>query len=186
MKGACSKFLVTALKTIKTIPCFSVVWGLIYLRNLIHHPSAKMKLEEIIPLLGNFSRYQFFMVCYINVLSLFGCLTTLSNVFYAAETDHWCKVFPNENCSSWVEFQDNCTDVKKSFCLPPSDEESKYPYSNCEQWDPPNGYKFDPYVSYSDIDNYTYTRVACKDGWEYDSSQYKTTTISEVGLIYST
>ncbi|XP_071801412.1 organic cation transporter protein-like [Asterias amurensis] len=144
-----------------------------------------MKLDEIIPLLGNFGRYQFFVAscfCIINILS---CLTTLSNVFFAAGTDHWCKVLPDESCEDWAEFQDNCTEVKKSIFLPPPEkEQSKYMYSNCEQWTPPIGYTFDPYVTYGDvIDDSNFTKTGCVDGWEYDTSQYITTTISEFNLV---
>ncbi|XP_071801497.1 organic cation transporter protein-like [Asterias amurensis] len=137
-----------------------------------------MKVDEIIPLLGNFGRYQFFVVTYINILSIIGCMTTLSNVFFAAESDHWCQVLPDENCTSWVEFQDNCTDAKKAVCLPPPEREnSKYQYSSCEQWVIPDGYQFNPY------DNLNGSRIECQNGWEYDTSQYKTTTITEFDLV---
>ncbi|XP_038077427.1 organic cation transporter protein-like isoform X1 [Patiria miniata] len=144
-----------------------------------------MKLEDIIPLLGNFGRYQFFMVCYMGLVSIVSCLTTLSNVFYAAGTDHWCKVLPKENCSSWMEFQDNCTDVKKSILLPPpeNDTNSKNAFSSCKQWELPDGYVFDPYVPLDDFDNFTSSEVSCEDGWEYDTSQYKTTTRSDFDLV---
>ncbi|XP_038078076.1 organic cation transporter protein-like [Patiria miniata] len=143
-----------------------------------------MKLEEIIPLVGNFGRYQLFVVLYAGVLSAVGGMVTFADVFFAAETDHWCQVLPKENCSSWVEFQDNCTDVKKSILLPPPEnEDSKYPYSTCQQWDLPPGYEFDPYEPPSDVENHTYGRVPCKDGWEYDTSQYETTTISDFDLV---
>ena len=141
-----------------------------------------MKLDEIIPLLGNFGRYQFAMVCYVCIYNIVGCMSTLGNVFYAAETDHWCSILPNENCSSWAEFQDNCTEVKKSIFLPPpEDPDSDYPYSNCQQWVPPEGYVFDPYTSLSEYNNYSYSKVPCTE-WEFDRSQYKTTTIWEVSL----
>ena len=139
-----------------------------------------MKLDEIIPLLGNFGRYQFAMVCYICIYNIVGCMSTLGNVFYAAETDHWCSILPNENCSSWAEFQDNCTEVKKSIFLPPQeDPDSDYRYSNCLQWVPTEGYVFDPYTPFSDIANYSHSMVPCKE-WDYDTSQYKTTIISDV------
>ncbi|XP_038078074.1 solute carrier family 22 member 13-like [Patiria miniata] len=142
-----------------------------------------MKVEDIIPLLGNFGRYQLFVVLYTGVLSIVGCMVSFGNVFFAAETDHWCQVLPKENCSSWAEFQDNCTDVKKSILLPPPENEnSKYPYSTCQQWDLPPGYEFDPYEPLSEVDNHTY-KVPCQDGWQYDTSQYKTTTISDFDLV---
>ena len=52
-----------------------------------------MKLDEIIPLLGTFGRYQFRILGYAALVSVIGCFTTLCNVFYAAETDHWCIMF---------------------------------------------------------------------------------------------
>ncbi|XP_038076486.1 organic cation transporter protein-like [Patiria miniata] len=144
-----------------------------------------MKVDDIIPLLGNFGFYQFVLICYLGLNNIVGCFTSLGNVFYAAETDHWCNVLPNENCSNWAEFQDNCTDVKKSIFLPPPENgsDSEYPYSNCKQWQLPDGYVFDPYVPLSDYDGFTYVDVLCKNGWEFDTSQYKTTTISEFGLV---
>ena len=146
-----------------------------------------MKFEEIIPLLGNIGRYQVFAICYMCFLALVDCLLTLGNVFYAAETDHWCRVLPDENCSSWSEFQDNCTEVKKSIFLPPPEKnDSKYPYSNCHQWQPPAGYVFDPYTPFSQVENVTsYDPVPCQDGWDYDTSQYQTTTISDVSSCNS-
>ena len=143
-----------------------------------------MKTEEIIPFLGNFGRYQFLALLYVSIVGTIGCMVSFGNVFFAAETDHWCKVLPAENCSSWLEFQDNCTDVKKSVLLPPPErEDSKYAYSNCKQWDSPAGYVFDPYMPLGQVDNAS--AVACKDGWEYDRSQYKTTTIMEVRTIHA-
>ena len=140
-----------------------------------------MKLDEIIPLLGTLGRYQFRSFCYAALVNVIGCFTTLCNVFYAAETDHWCAILPNETCSGWLEFQDNCTEVKKSIFLPPhEDPDSDSPYSNCQQWDPPEGYVFDPYTPFSEYNHYNYSKVPCKGGWEYDTSQYKTTIISEV------
>ncbi|XP_038077426.1 organic cation transporter protein-like [Patiria miniata] len=144
-----------------------------------------MKLESIIPMLGNFGRYQLFVFTYTALRMIFSCFTTLGNVFYAAETDHWCNVLPSANCSNWAEFQDNCTDVKKSIFLPPPENgsSSNYPYSNCKQWELPDGYVFDPHVPLSDYDGFTNVSVPCKDGWEYDTSQYKTTTIMNFGLV---
>ncbi|XP_038078075.1 organic cation transporter protein-like [Patiria miniata] len=143
-----------------------------------------MKLEEFVPLVGNFGRYQLFVVVYACMLCIVCSMVSFGNVFFAAETDHWCQVLPQENCSSWVEFQDNCTDVKKSILLPPPENEnSKYPYSTCQQWDLPPGYEFDPYEPLSEVDNHTYGQVPCQDGWEYDRSQYKTTTISDFDLV---
>ncbi|XP_022107237.1 organic cation transporter protein-like [Acanthaster planci] len=110
------------------------------------------------------------------------CIVTFGHVFYAAETDHWCSVLPDANCSSWPEFQDNCTDVKKSIFLPPpASNDSKYPHSSCDQWDLPDGYAFDPYVPPTDVDNFTV--VPCESGWMYDTSQYKTTVNSEFDLV---
>ncbi|XP_022107240.1 organic cation transporter protein-like [Acanthaster planci] len=140
-----------------------------------------MKLEGILPLLGNFGRYQFLVCLYCCVHNIFGCFTSLGNVFYAAETDHWCDVLPKENCSRWPEFWDNCTDVKKAVLLPPAERnDSEYPHSNCKQWDLPDGYAFDPYAP---LDALNYSEVSCENGWAYDTSQYKTTTISDFGLV---
>ena len=137
-----------------------------------------MKLDEILPLLGNFGWYQLVVICLCCLHNLFFCFTTLGNVFYAAEIDHWCNVLPKQNCSSWPELVDNCTAVKRSVLLPPAENpESQFAYSNCKQWDLPDGYVFDPYVP---LDGFNYSAVPCKDGWMYDTSQYKTTTISDV------
>ncbi|XP_022084723.1 solute carrier family 22 member 13-like isoform X2 [Acanthaster planci] len=143
-----------------------------------------MKLEEVIPLVGNFGRYQLFVALYTGLLCMVGCMITFGDMFFAAETDHWCQVLPAENCSIWVEFQANCTDVKKSILLPPPENEnSKYPHSNCKQWDLPPGYEFDPYESLSQDANFTNDTVLCEDGWGYDTSQYKTTIISDFDLV---
>ena len=143
---------------------------------------VKMKVEDVIPLVGNFGRYQLFMVLYTGCMNIVACMITFSHVFFAAETDHWCKVLPTENCSSWAEFQDNCTDVKKSILLPPpeGDEGGNYPHSNCKQWELPPGYEFDPYEPFGKGENFTNNTVPCLEGWEYDTSQYKTTIITDV------
>ena len=103
-----------------------------------------MKLEEITALLNGFGLYKIFLISYMCVLSAYGPFMSLGNAFFAAKSDHWCDVLPGENCSHWAEFVDNCTEVKRSMFLPPPDDEaSEYPYSNCKQWDLPDGYVFD-------------------------------------------
>ncbi|XP_022108996.1 solute carrier family 22 member 13-like [Acanthaster planci] len=142
-----------------------------------------MKLDDIIPLLGNFGRYQFFMVCYMGSVSIVLCLTILGNVFYAAGTGHWCSVLPEENCSGWTEFRDNCTEVKRSLFSPLEGNDSTRPYSSCKQWELPDGYVFDPDVPLDDADNETLEEVPCEDGWEYDRSQYRSTTVTDFNLV---
>ena len=146
-----------------------------------------MKLEEIIPLLGNLGRYQLFAIGYMCLVSILACFHTLGNVFFAAEADHWCRLLPDEDCSAWPEFQHNCTAAKKAILLPPPERnDSKYPYSNCNQWQVPAGDQFDPYEPLSQAGNFTaYVPVPCPDGWEYDTSQYQTTTITDVSPLSS-
>ena len=139
-----------------------------------------MKFDEVLKVLGEFGRYQWYAFFFLNAVNFIGPFSTLQHVFYTGKSDHWCKVFDQPNCTVYgLNTQEECVQVMKNVSIPPADNPGTDPYyyDNCQQWDLPNGLEFSPSIDPSD---YNASKVDCKNGWEYNTSQYETTIIMDV------
>ncbi|XP_071950311.1 organic cation transporter protein-like [Antedon mediterranea] len=141
-----------------------------------------MDFDDVLKLLGDFGRYQkrqYAMVCLI-VIPV--AIHSLSHVFISAKTDHWCVVpeLQNFNCtnSDSVE-REACIKIKQNLARPKDDVNTIPNEAQC--W---------MYTS-EDITEALFTNnvsreldiTLCTNGWEYDTSQYKSTIIQEFDLV---
>ncbi|XP_022110861.1 solute carrier family 22 member 20-like [Acanthaster planci] len=142
-----------------------------------------MKFDEVLEILGGFGRYQWYAFFFLNLVNYLGAFTTLQHAFYAGESDHWCKTF-SPNCTAFgLNTPEECTEAVKRVSIPPAEnypEKDPYYYDNCRQWGLPEGLKFNPYINHTD---YNASKVACKNGWEFNTSQYETTIIMDWNLV---
>ena len=141
-----------------------------------------MQLEEIIQKLGGFGRYQkqvYFLLCLIGIPNAWHAI---ASVFLAATTDHWCSVtsVPGFNCT---DSELECFEKKRNLTIP--FDYSEKAYSQCLQYsDSDIGLDVNVY-SVASNDNGTEvtlqrSTVGCDNGWEYDHSQFKSTTVQTV------
>ncbi|XP_071950755.1 organic cation transporter protein-like [Antedon mediterranea] len=141
-----------------------------------------MDFDDVLKLLGDFGRYQkrqYAMVCLI-VIPV--AIHSLSHVFISAKTNHGCVVpeLQNFNCtnSDSVE-REACIKIKQNLARPKDDVNTIPNEAQC--W---------MYTS-EDITEALFTNnvsreldiTLCTNGWEYDTSQYKSTIIQEFDLV---
>ena len=141
-----------------------------------------MQFEEIVQKLGGFGRYQrrmYFLLCLIAIPNAWHAI---GSVFLAATTDHWCSVpsVPGFNCT---DLDIECLEAKKNLTIPYDNSEKAY--YQCSRY---NDSDIDLDVNVYSValnDNDTGVTlqkrtVGCDNGWEYDHSQFKSTTVQTV------
>ncbi len=149
-----------------------------------------MLLEEIIIHIGEYGRWQkrtSMLLCLVVVLV---AVHILAPVFLSAETDHWCSPpAPSDidfdyNCTSiGIVDTRECVDFIKNLTIPSTIENGEVVYEQCERYDLGD-------VDFSDVDFIGTTgwpnvtkKQRCEEGWEYDRSQYKSTTAQDVSTL---
>ena len=99
----------------------------------------------------------------------------LAPVFLSAETDYWCATDLDIKCNGTGLDNKQCVEFIKNITIPFSVKDGKVVYEQCVQYNL-TGLDGDFDVGV----NFTRTQQSCKTGFEYDRSQYKSTTVQEV------
>ena len=141
-----------------------------------------MRFEEILEHIGVFGPYQLRIYLILCIRPFCNALITFSYVFLSGTSDHWCSPPDNDivNCTQWSLGEDECMEAKKSAAIPLSDSDE---YESCTKYNltgikPEEWY---PGWVTSDVTNDT---MACDAGWTYDTSQFKTTIITDVSIVF--
>lgn len=146
-----------------------------------------MFFDELSVHLGEFGRYQrrvYFLTCMMVIPTAWHIAI---QVFTAGYTDHWCSIpeWENTNCTIWnITDAAECEEFKKDAGIPsmtPVDGDEVL-YDQCARYNV-TGVEFYPGInssSYSDV------TLKCDAGWDYDTSEYKSTIITEVRAILQT
>ncbi len=134
--------------------------------------------DALVENVGQFGRYQIVRVLLISTINIIGCFTSMSAVFIADKPEHHCQV-PQELLRL------NCTEKQLQMYSIPTDQELgakkldachllKRNYANVteEEVCPENGL----------LNGTTATKVSC-DSWDYDTSIYDSTVVSEWDLV---
>ena len=142
-----------------------------------------MAFEDILESIGVFGRLQqriFLAVCWRLFCS---GMVTIIHVFFAGKDDHWCKTPDLDivNCTKWSLDENKCLEAEKSIFIPLAKPRSDYDYENCIRYNltglEPTDWS--PGWMTADLTNDT---LECNTGWVYDTSQFKTTIISDVSF----
>ena len=140
----------------------------------------RMHFDEIIKYLGAFGPYQkrvYFLLC---LLSIPGAWHKLGQVFLGGKVDHWCatpQLDNTVNCTYWKLDEQQCLEAKRDAAIPPnSDPDGAFLYARCEKYNL-TGVPFYPGIITTDYTNET---LSCDAGWDYDTSQYESTIITDV------
>ena len=143
-----------------------------------------MIFEDILEKIGVFGRFQQRLYLIICLRTFCSGLVTILHVFLAGQDDHWCRTPDLDivNCTKWSLDENECIEAKKSVAIPLAGPGSDYEYENCDRYNLTGfepGDWFPGWVT-SDFTNDT---LECDAGWVYDTSQFKTTIVTDVSYI---
>ncbi|XP_070534527.1 organic cation transporter protein-like isoform X2 [Ptychodera flava] len=126
-----------------------------------------MNCDGILAAVGEFGRYQKILIflLWLSVIPIPWC--SLSNTFFSASTDHYCRVFANQTYQQDSPLK-NCT----------------IPYDASNGWD--QCHRYDINVSDGISPDVCFPRdskIKCDNGWVYDRSTYENTVVFDFNLV---
>lgn len=105
----------------------------------------------------------------------------MSIVFIGGVPAHWCKVQQLENLSATFNISEA---MIKNVSIPLAEEDKDYKYKRCEMYDQDYRGWGVPNVEAVQSQNKTGLKtVQCKEGYTYDTSQYRSTIVTQVSQI---
>nr|XP_006825794.1 PREDICTED: organic cation transporter protein-like [Saccoglossus kowalevskii] len=127
-----------------------------------------MHFDDILPILGEFGRYQKFQLFLICLTSIPISYFLQANTFMSASSDHYCKVYDNQT------FHD--TSPLKN-CTIPYDADGET-WDSCSRYDVNVSMGISPELCSQDSGTQD-----CDNGWVYDRSVYENTVVHEFNLV---
>ncbi|XP_070532068.1 organic cation transporter protein-like [Ptychodera flava] len=140
-------------------------------------------------ILGEFGKYQKLMYTLVGLISIPFACHSIGAVFLVASTNSWCKVPDAAEVSAQIcltNFTGNCAEMVKNLTIPSEYTDvgcgTELTFNHCYRYN----------VTYQEIlysiekrtTSYTnYTKIKCDHGWEYDTSQYKSTVPQQFDLV---
>ncbi|XP_070559976.1 organic cation transporter protein-like [Ptychodera flava] len=130
---------------------------------------------------GVFQKRSCILFCLANIVV---AMNLISTVFIQADTDHWCKVPDSElwleTCES-LNISSNCVNTVRDLTIPKETLndgcQASWKFSNCLR------YENTALQAFNESSNNSTMTKHCDHGWEYDTSQYKSTVIQEFDLV---
>ncbi|XP_072014758.1 organic cation transporter protein-like [Amphiura filiformis] len=143
-----------------------------------------MIFEDILEKIGVFGRYQQRLYLVICLRGFCSGMITLMHVFLAGEMDHWCQTPELDivNCTKWSLDKDQCIEAKRSVATPPARSDSSYEYENCKRYNLTGIEPSDWFPGWV-TSNVTNDTLQCDAGWIYDTSQFKTSIVTDFDLV---
>lgn len=139
-----------------------------------------MDFDEILPLVGEFGKYQKLMIILVILPGTIPCgFNAYNQLFMASAVEHWCKIPGAENASTEQK------DYLKNISIPLQFVNGKYQYSKCFMRD----LNYTNLISRG-IDSFEYNNslefapiIPCNNGWDYFIEKGRTSIISEWDLV---
>ena len=143
-----------------------------------------IQFDEILLDVGGFGPFQLRIWLGTCLVFFSAAMFNLAQVFLGRESDHWCLAPELDafNCNRWSLDETQCTEVTKSIAIPLSKySDFKHEYEQCIRYNL-TGVCLEEWFPGWNITDYTNVTMECDSGWVYDTTQFKTTIISEVSL----
>ncbi len=139
-----------------------------------------MFFDELLHHIGEFGRYQrrvYFLACMMVIPTAWHIAI---QVFTAGYTDFWCKIpeWEDVECTKWNFTDTKCEEAKRDIGVPASPGDVP-PFKQCRRYNV-SGVDFNPELNSSAVFDDT---LKCDAGWVYDTSQYKSTIITDVSIL---
>ncbi|XP_070568568.1 organic cation transporter protein-like [Ptychodera flava] len=139
--------------------------------------------------LGDFGTYQKFCFILLGLTSITEVLQSFSPVYIQAYTDHWCAVPYADQVSllacngTYPQASADCEELVKNLTIPRETVDDGCgevsAFSSCERYDA----SIEEVLHPSAPAPYRNRTVSCDYGWEYDTSQYKSTVTQQFDLV---
>lgn len=143
-----------------------------------------MDFDEILDHVGGFGKYQKRTI----LLMAFACLISSSTlyepVFQSYEPDHWCASpeLDRYNCSNLELSEAQCRHYKKYVTIPYTvTDNNDTVFSQCTKYAHVSDASFSGDVPL-ETDNSSV--VDCDAGWNYDKSEYESTLVTDVSILF--
>ncbi|XP_063925688.1 beta-alanine transporter [Zophobas morio] len=133
-----------------------------------------MDLDDVLPEVGEFGRYQKLVLWFILLPGVFPCgFHAYNQLFMAAAPDHWCKV---------DGFTGKSAKLIRNISIPTAVQlDGQTRFSQCTMYD--LNYTNTSLEFYESVNYTTVSIVPCKHGWVYDKQGHENTIITEWDLV---
>ena len=140
-----------------------------------------MRFDDILKHVGGFGPFQWRVYLPLCLRGFCSGMVTLSFVFIAGQSDHWCST-PNPdivNCTKWSLDEKECIEAKKSVAIPVTNDGE---YESCVQYNLTGFEPEDWYPGWETV-NITNATTSCDAGWAHDTSQFTATIVTDVSCL---
>ena len=134
---------------------------------------ASIDFDAVLDYLGAEGRYQtvlYYLLCIPATVP--AAFLAFNQVFLSASPAHWCRV---------PELANLTLDERKSLAIPLMSETGKY--SECSMYDV--DFRAHLLSGGGLVGDPQWPTIGCSQGWEYDTTQYDATLVTEVGRPFS-
>jgi hypothetical protein len=129
------------------------------------HPNTEpLDLDDLLPQVGEFGRYQKLMLWFVCLPACFPCGFCAFNQLFMTETpDHWCKTPDIFNLTK---------EQRRNLFIPRTNNS----YSKCRIF----SVNRTEIVTFDDTLNTSWATETCSEGWEFDKSEAVSSIVTDV------
>ncbi|XP_041463007.1 organic cation transporter protein-like [Lytechinus variegatus] len=144
------------------------------------------KLDDLLKDLGEFGPYQRRVFAITCSIVFFSSYVSMIPVFLAATVDHWCETddWSSTVCEGSGLSVEECQIAKKNASIPFNyTSDGELVYAQCEKYNV-SGVGFWPGMDPSNYSSESPPQIIpCDQGWSYDTSQYKSSIVTDFDLV---
>ncbi|XP_020279603.1 carcinine transporter isoform X3 [Pseudomyrmex gracilis] len=146
--------------------------------NVADDDEGSFDLDDLLPIVGEFGRYQKQLLWLVCLPACLPCGFCAFNQLFMADTPpHWCKVPGLENLDA---------DRRRRLAIPASQNDNET-YSQCTRydvdWTTTTIENFSVVTTYPPESNASWSVVPCDHGWEYDTSEVRSSVVIDFDLV---